>query len=330
MSLYLSSHDYYLHEYLRKAFLKDRKMRELSPEDFGKYMELREIRKAANLCMTEMIFTKFVIRRMKIKELEWVTNNFERMTKSMYKQRDLVSAVISAFSCYIPDDNELKAIDNFIQRIKTRIEFVNTVPIPENIRLTPIQDYMDLIGGDCFINEVKTEFPMSRDLYESQKNGKMDAYLSTIMETLEKAGKAEAYKERLDEYIRVASKRKEAQEAEKEAEKTAFNLNEAKNGILLFREQFFKGIRTLDGSAKIGLSASAINHQLKHGNRGKFCILCCYFSRGDIRYRYMRGNGTFSPSFQNVGLYETLEDACQVISDYVQLYPDRAFEAVAI
>lgn len=330
MSLYLSSHDYYLNEFLDKAFLKQRKVRELSPAEFGKVMELREIRKAANLCMSEMLFTKFVILRMDIKELKWVTNNFERMTKSMYKQRDLISAVISAFSCYTPDDKQLKAIDNFIQRIKTRITFVNTVPIPENIRLTPIQDYMDLIGSDCFINEVKTEFPMSRDLYESRNNGKLDAYLSTIMETLEKAGKAEAYKERLEEYIRIANEREEAQKAEKKAEKMAFNLNEAKNGILLFREQFFKGIRTLNGSTKIGLSASAIHHSLANGSRGKFCILCCYFSQGDIRYRYMRRNGTFSPSFQSVGLYETFDEACSVVSDYVKLYPDRAFEAVAI
>ena len=330
MSLWLSSSDFDLQDFLRKAFAKERELRKLTPDEFGVVVELREIKKAANLCITEMCFTKEVIFRLRIYDLMWVKNNFERMVHSLTKQRDLIRAVSKAYSGLKPEEKELKAIQKLISDVKKRIAYINAVPIPENIRLTPIQDYMDLIGGDNFINEVKTVFPMSKDLYESQRDGSMDRYINEMMESLDKAGKAEAYKERLGAYIKIANEKNEAREREKAMEKQAYALNEAQNGILLFREQFFKGIRTLNGSAKIGLSASAISHHLKQGDRGKFCILCCKFSQNRLQYKYMKANGTFSPSFQNCGLYDTLQDAASVMSGYVRLYPDMAFEAVAI
>ena len=330
MSEWLSSSDFDLQEFLRKALAKERDLRKLTPDEFGVVVELREIKKAANRCITEMCFTKEVIFRLRIYDLMWVKNNFDRMVHSLTKQCDLIKAVSKAYSGLKPEEKELKAIQKLISDVKKRIAYINAVPIPENIRLTPIQDYIDIIGGDNFINEVKTVFPMGKDLYESQRNGRMERYINEMMEVLEKSGKAEAYKERLGAYIEIAKKKKEALEREKAIEKQAYAFNESQNGIMLFREQFFKGIRTLNGNAKIGLSDSAINYHLNQGHRGKFCILCCKFSRNKLQYKYMKANGTFSPSFQNCGLYDTFQDAASVLSGYVRLYPDMAFEAVAI
>ena len=100
--------------------------------------------------------------------------------------------------------------------------------------------------------------------------------------------------------------------------------------VAQFRELFLKGIRTLEGSSKINLSATAVNSQLKRGNRGKFCILCCKFTQGKLRFRYMLANGNDSQSFQNVGLYTDLQEAVTAMSGFQKMYPDRAFEAVRI
>lgn len=330
MSLWLSSSDFDLQEFLRKAFAKERELRKLTPDEFGVVVELREIKKAANLCLTEMCFTKEVIFRLRIYDLMWVKNNFERMIHSLTKQRDLIRAVSKAYSGLKPEEKELKAIQKLISDVKKRIAYINAVPIPENIQLTPIQDYLDLIGGKSFVDEVKTAFPAAKDLFESRENGQMDDYISEMMDTLENAGKAEAYKERLAAYTKRAKERIEKDKAEKETEKKAVALNESINGIDLFREQFFKGIRTLQGSSRINLSATAVNSQLKRGNRGKFCILCCKFTQGKLRFRYMLANGNDSPSFQNVGLYKDLEEAVTAMSGFQKMYPDRAFEAVRI
>lgn len=330
MGLYLSSNDRLLQEYLHKALAKERNVRNMDPDDFGIYIELRDIKKAANICMTEMLFVKRVIIRLEINELRWISNNFERITKSLHKQKELVSAVRKAFSCYKPKKEEAEAIKGLIKDIKKRIDYINAVPIPENIKLTPIQEYIELMGSESFIREFRTEFQTGRDIYESQENGKMDEYISGMMDTLIKAGKAEVYKERLERYIQITKQREEAAKAEKAAEKKAKALNEAQNGILLFREHFFKGVRTLEGSEKIGMSARTLHAQLKKGSRGKFCIICCGFYNDKITYRYVKKDGSLVKSFMSVGLYKTLPEAKKVISALTKLYPEKAFDAVAI
>lgn len=329
MSLYLSSKDFALHDFLRKA-KQGGNLRKLTPDELNLYVELREAKKAANLCMTELIFTKNVIRRLNIYDLYWVCNNFERITKSIFKQRELIKAVSAAVMRRKPEPEEKEAIAGLIKDIRKRIDYLNSIPIPENIRLTPIQDYLDLTAGKSFIDEVKTEFNGAKDLFESRENGRMDEYITEMMDTLEKSGKAEAYKERLAVYTKRAQERIEKAKAEKEAEKKAVALNESINGIDLFRELFFKGIRTLQGSSRINLSATAVSSQLKRGNRGKFCILCCKFTQGKLRFRYMLANGNDSPSFQNVGLYTDLQEAVNAMNGFQKMYPDRAFEAVRI
>lgn len=332
MGLYLSSNDWVLHEYIKRAFAPEEKtVRKMSPEEFKTVLELREVKKAVNLCMTEMVFTKAVIYKLKINDLMWVMNNFGRIISSLGKQKEFLNAVSAAYSYRKPDADEKKAVEKVIADILKRIEYLNKVPIPENIRLTPIQDYMDLLGADTFIREVKTVFPASKDLYQAQRNGEIEKYISDMLDTLKQAGKADLYKERLGAYVSMIQKRKEKAEAEKEAEQFEIAKHEAENGIDLFRELFFKGIRNIQGVEKIGLAKTAITHHLIHGHRGKFCILCCGLAKnGKLMYRYMKKSGEASKSFQGCALYNDLAEAGEALKGFQTIYPDRAFTAVAI
>lgn len=330
MSCYLTSKDLILHDFLKKG-QKQSKIRTMTPEELETVMQLREIKKAVNLCMTEMLFIVKCISRLEINELYWISNNFHRIIHSLHKQRDLISAVSAAFSYRKPEPKEFEVITRFIKDIRKRIDFLNSVPVPENLKLTPIQDYMDLIGCKNFIDEVKRVFPTGKDLYESKNDGRMDDYMESIVSALENAGKQEAYKERLEAYISASNDRINKVKEDKRAEKAAYALNESLNGILLFREQFFKGIRTLKGSKEINLSPSAVHYQLAEGNRGKFCILCCRLVKSRLAFRYMRSDGKESPSFSSVGLYQSLEEAGKAMDEFKQMYPaDRAFEVVCI
>ena len=332
MSYYLSSKDLQIERYLTRAQAReDRTVRKMNPEECTIVFEYREIEKAINLCATEMIFTKTFIYRMNINDLMYVANNFGRIISSLLKQKSLIKAIRAAFTYCKPDEDERKAIERVLKEIRERIDFLNKIPVPENIRLTPIQDYMDLLGADTFIREIKTVFPTSKDLYQAQKNGDIDEYVSGMMDTLKQAGKEEAYKERLAVYVNMIQKRKEKAEAEKEAERLAVSVSESKNGIDLFRELFFKGIRNIQTVEKIGLSKSAIAHHLIHGHRGKFCILCCGLGRnGQLIYRYMKKSGEASKSFQGCALYNDLPEAEEALKGFQKIYPDRAFTAVAI
>lgn len=332
MSFYMPSSDWALQDYLKRSLSPEGKtIREMTPAEFETVLQIREVKKAVNLCMTEMIFTKTVIQRLKINDLMWVVNNFGRIIMSLGKQKELIKAVSAAYFYRKPDEDELKAVEKFLEDIRKRVDYLNRIPVPENIRLTPIQDYMDLLGADTFTREVKAVFPTSKDLYQAQKNGEVDKYISDMMDTLEQAGKAEAYKDRLKIYVDLAQKRKEKIKSEKEAEWTVLAISEAKNGIDLFRELFFKGIRNIQTVDKIGLTKTAISHHLINGHRGKFCILCCGLSKnGKLIYRYMKQSGEASKSFQNCTLYDDLPEAAEALKGFQTVYPDRAFTAVAI
>lgn len=330
--MYLSSKDNAIYGYLDRAHArKDKTVRKLSHSEFSMILEFREIEKTINLCMTEMVFTKVVICKLKINDLKWVVNNFQRIISSLKRQKDLLISLRLSLAYCKPTEKEVDFIKMLSEDVRKRIDYLNRVPIPENIRLTPIQDYMDLLGADAFVREVKTVFPSSKDLYQAQKDGEIEKYLSEMLDTLEKVGKQETYKERLEQYVSIIQKRKEKEKAEKKAEQMAIALNESQNGIDLFRELFFKGIRNIKGIEKIGLTHSAIAYHLIHGHRGKFCVLCCGLGRdGRLMYRYMKKTGEASKSFQGCALYDNVQEAADALKEFQKIYPDRAFSAVAI
>lgn len=328
--MYISKKDEILHGWLKMAFRKKRNIRELKPSEFGLVVGIREIKKAANTCITEMLFIKRVIEKLNIKDLFWVKQNFERMIYSMHKQRDLISAVGKAFSCYKPKDEEMEVISYFIDTIKKRIEYLFSIPIPENIKLTPIQDYIEFIGADNFMDELREEFPHTYELYNSKDNGRMDDYIEKMLDVLRKAGRTEDYKVRLNHYIEISKKREEARKREQEEEKREKAISEAKTGILIFRQNFYKGIATLEGNDIIGMSRKSVKHQLDLGNRGKYCILCCGYYNGRILYRFVKKDLSLVKSFQSVAVYKTITEAKRTVIRLSKAYPDKVFDAVAI
>lgn len=329
MSFYLTDTDCVLRNYATRALKQSKQtLRPLSDDDLRILAELRTEKKNTGICITEIIFIKKVVLCINSSELHWITNNLERISKSLCKQRDLIKAVSKSIMICEPNNNERKTITKFIADLRKRVDYLRTVPLSENIKLTPIQDYIDLVGKEKYIDELKTEFPDAKAMIEGTAN--LDAYIKKIMLILEKADKHELYKERLNKYIEAEKARKEKQRGELEAEKKAYAKNEAQNGILFFVEQFYKGIKTLKGSGKIGLTEKAIHYQLSKGNRGKFIVLCCGYSRGRITYKYMLESGKDSPSFMNAYTFNTINDANIYIRKIQENYPERVFQAVVI
>lgn len=332
MSLYLTYNSSILHSFIKKCSSDGKdKIREMDDKELETMAKLRDAKKAANICITEMLFVSEVIDRLKIDDLYCVSKNFHRIANSLYKQRQFVCAATIAFSCNKPDQEEHNAILKLVAEIYKRIDYLNGVPIPENIKITPIQDYLDLVGCRSFADDVKKQFPAWKDVYQSKDNGQMDNYIATIMSTLAEAGKEEAYKERLAAYVGLVNDKIAKAKAEKKEKVMAYAFNESVNGMSFFKDHFSKGIRTLAGSEKINLSKSAIHYQLNNGNRGKFCVLCCRLVKNNLAFRYMDLNGIENKSFASAGTYQSYEEAVKTMNVIKARYPaDRAFDVVCI
>lgn len=326
----MQENEYWLGVFLKRTAKREGKIRELSPEEFGMLMEIRATVKDMTFIRTQIIFITQVIRSREIRELDWIVQNFFRITGSLKKQQELLKAMSASFSRVKPDDREMGGIRQAIRHAKERIAFLDNTVIPENITLTPIKDYVDIIGLDGYRNELRAWFPTSKALFDSQFDESMDKYIAHVFDTLAQTGSKETYRERLDHYIRIAEERKARDKAEKDAERLALALSESENGMSLFRDLFFKGIRNLETIDKIGLSKQAIHQHMAQGHRGKFCVLCCGYYQGHLSFRYMTKGGDRNPTFAGCGIYETFPDAVQAIKGFQTAYPDKVFEAVAI
>ena len=330
MSEYWNKWSYILHGYLKKGESKNRPVRAMTIEDWLILDQLRQVKKKANLCITEMLLVARIVYRLKENDLYWVSNNFQRMVTSMRKQRDLISATCAHFLGVKPNDEEQTAIAKLVPDIEKRIQYIHAVPIPENIVLTPLKEYIELIGAESFTDELKKEFPTGMDMYDTQKNGKADEYIARIFEKLEANGKENDYKERLEKYVKMAKEKKEKEVAEKKAEKIAKATNESLNGIDLFQQLFFKGVRTLDGNAKIGMGGQSIRNAISRGHRGDFVVLVCGFGNDKLYYRYLRNNGTLGQFFGSAGMYKTKAEAEEKMRLAIPEHPGKSFAVVAI
>lgn len=321
---------YALHQFINKEHEKKRPVRQLDAKELELYHKLRWAKKDANICITEMLLITRIVKRLNEKDLMWVFNNFQRMVSSVKKQRDLISAASAAFMGLKPNDEELAAIKKLCFDFQRRVQYLNTIPIPENIKLTPLQEYIDLIGKDRFIDDLRREFPTGFDMYDSVHNGKLEAYISEIMLMLHNSGKDELYRERLAKYVEIANAQKEKAKLEKEEERLAMRKNEAENGIDLFMQLFFKGVKTTQGCSKIGLGEQSLQRAISAGHRGDFVVLCCGFGNGKLYYRYLRDNGDLGNTFGVAGKYKQKNEAEERMRRAEVSNPDKSFMVVAI
>lgn len=330
MSMYFSKYDSIIYTYLNKANAKKRPVRTLSQEEWEIEHLLRQTKKNANGCITEMLLVKRIINKLEVPELFWVSQNFERMIKSMIKQRNFVAAVCASFMGLKPDNEELKAIRYQKKKLDNRIQFIHAVPIPENIELTPLKEYIEIIGADKLTDELKKEFPTGADMYTANIDGRLDAYVDSILDRVRAEGKENNYKDRLMKYVNTEKDRQEKKKQERLEEKLAYEESEAKNGIDLFQQLFFKGIRTLDGCEKIGMGKRSVNNVLYRGHRGDFLVLVCGLSRNKLIYRYLKDNGTLAEYFGGAGFYKTIGEAESKMRTAMEAYPGKAFAVVAV
>lgn len=330
MNVILSKSSEVFHEFLSRACAKS-VVRPLSQQEVGLVLSLRDTAKSMNICITELLLVKRVILKLQIRPLQWVCRNFDRIVNSLLRQRNLVCAARKAIMVEAPTAEEWTSIRKLQQSVENRLQYLRDIPIAENIRLTPLQDYIDLVGEDQFLPELRKAFPSAMEMYQAQRNAEqLTRYADHILAIVREAGREDVYLERLSVYLERLDRRKQADMQEKLEEKIREARSESENGIMLMRELFSKGVRTLEGSPEIGLSSLAVKHHMHQGDRGRYCILCCGFYRDHLQFRYVRQDGVLLRGFGNVGLYQTYDEAQEAMKVLDGRYPDKAFAVAAL
>lgn len=331
--------DIILREYLDRnkiVFTKDLTERARTQKENEILLETKHLWKQLGVLIIEMIMIRDALRRHGTRELRYITNNINRIIFSVVKQRRLVDAVALRFRYFEPKDQETEAILELIKYTRERIERLKTKIIPENIELTFLKEYADIIGGmDAFNAEIRTVFYAKKDeLFDEKGNGRAPLYdyLDQIYSVVQEHEQIEHYKERLNNYLEIEQKRQNAIKEEKLKEKNEYEHNESSQGLMLFCQMFYKCLRGHQGeNERIGIKRGTIVNMLIRHERKGFVILSCKLhpSSGFV-YRYYGSNGYAVISLSQAKIFDTLEEANRTAEDLQNRYPASAYTVVDI
>jgi len=320
-----------LHGYIRKTANGDKPLRSLNHGEVDLVLDLKRIEKETNVCITELCLAKEILKGMRDINCYWIITNLWRMIDSMVKQRKLVTGARQTLMRLAPNQMEYGSLISLRNEVRDRIKYLREVPVPENIRLTPLQDYVEIMNAESLSELMLKRWPIISDMVEVQRDpAALGLVCDEIMKVLKEHGRENSYVLRIQEYIQHRNEIREQYKQEKAEQKRNEALRESQNGIRIFMEKFFSSVRNHRTCDAIHLSNKCITEQINAGHRGDFCILSCGFYTGNYVYRFVQDDGKLINNFRHAGFYKTRDEALNMIESLKNKYSDHIFEAVEL
>lgn len=311
----------------------DKGMRNLTIDEVSFYLETKDLYKQMGIMITELIVARRLLDKHGDRTLRYISNNLYRIAASLSSQRKLLSAVQISYKSVAPRVEEMNAIRKTMTDIYTRLEYLNKTIVPENVMLTPIQEYLNIIGGtDAFRKELYDIFRSVKDLVDTQKNEPEEfaKYAEHIFKEVQKNGLEDEYRERLSEYVRIEDARRMKVEAEKLHEKTEREHNDAEQGLVIFEREFYKCLRELKSNDRIGISEKTIASivQRKNGRAGHYILCCKIHPSTGLVFQYVSSSGYLTKSLGSATRYVDTEKMQTMLEKMREKYPNMAFDTV--
>lgn len=286
-----------------------------------------------NALCAEVFTIIHVMEHMENKDLFYVSRNLFRVVNSLRKQRELAFSVQRAFSTFKPQPDELKGIVVFISDCRKRIRFLKETILPDNMKMTPIHEYLVIVGSPDVSTDLYKRFKTRSEMYRvttSEDKTDLNSYINDIFSTVEKAGKLHEYEDRLNEYIKLSDERDRKIEADKQERKRQTERRVAEDGMLVFQRRFNNVSFELRSDDRIRMGIECVRRRINQYGRNCFFILCCYTYAGKPLFRYV-GNGLeLYPYFYSGHVYMNEDEANADMEKLIGMHPDKVFEVVEL
>lgn len=322
-----------LYGYLDRSNAKrDRPIRNMTSEELERSDILRKRIKDMAILITEMITIRNLLRTINEPKLFYIQNNINRIMFSVVHQRDFAKSLRRAFMTVQPMPYEEPLIKDFISRVATRIDFLRGTIIPENLLLTPIQEYLEIIGEKDFTADINAKFGNRTAMFDANtgKNDEIEHYAADILLTVHEHGLDDKYRERLNRYIEMENRREENKKQERKAEKDRRDMELMKDGMDAFQRMFNKGIRTLKGCETIKMGFWTIEKKISEYGRDGYVLLCVYVHNNKCVYRYGGEKNDLVPTFYQARIFKDGFEATDAMAEMEKKYPDRLFDVIRI
>lgn len=322
-----------IYDYLNRGKVSRGKiMRNLSCEEMEWIDLLRKRGRELNALIVELITIRQLLRKMNEPKLFYISENLNRIMFSLKKQRDFAVALKNTIFSVEPYPQEIPLIKDFMTRVETRINYLRNSIIPENLELTPIKEYLEIMGVKDFTEDIYRRFGSRMNMYDAntERNDELEQYMMDILLTVHNRGLDDKYKERLSKYIEQEDKRLTQKKLEKKQEKLDKDISLAKDGMDAFQRMFHKGIRSLKGCSTIKMGWQSVEKKLDEYGRDAYVILCCYVFNGKCVYRYVGEDHDLTNTFFKAKAFKEGFEATDIMAELEKKYPEKVFDVVKL
>lgn len=319
MGMYYSTR--YLNYYLNKCKSETDKRRPLEPEECLLVDKLGAIRKEMGILIAEILTIVAVLRFFTDPNLRFVIRNLDAMVGSLKKQRDLASRIRMTYLSLKPNEREHRDIEITLTRFEKRISYLRSMVIPSNLKMTPLNDYLEINGRLEMRDDIHDWLGDIYDIIETNESGEVSFYAEHIINTLSQAGRQDSYKELLSKY----AEEREGSEKDKKASKQAMDYEKATEGLMHFCSLFNDAKFNIKNNDSINFSINMLEQMIaKHGIDCYF-VLCCGIYRAKPVYRYLGDGDQLVNVFSRAHAFRSEAAATKARDRVAVKYPDKAF-----
>ena len=293
-----------LHKYLDRAEKNRPIERGLSSGDADIVIDLRLVRTKMRALMAECIAMKTILERVS-PDLKQIAGNMEVMCWSLNKQKELLGATILALKSTEPDQKERESIAYLVVSVKNRINWVRKI-INENITLTPVKEYLEIVGSSSLFQDLHSYFP---DYKMFQNAESIAEYAEHILSVVQVNGKDNEYAARLDTYLAARNHREDRVKKEKTQQKEKAINDEhdvAERFLFAFSNRLHYCINSETEDPKIGYFLRSAQGKIIKLH-GMAIVLRVAFIKGQPRYTYLSGDGQWTSHFASAKIMDKEE-----------------------
>ena len=208
-----------------------------------------------------------------------LAKNIAGISDSIGKQRSLIRATRASMPFLKPSPDDARNINDMIVSVSSRIKRLSGSDIPENIRITPLHDYVALVGDDGLVRDYRSLYPGAGRIHRG--DGRITAYCRKVMETLSDAGLDGRYIERGGRLMALCPKidvdrKEEASRRKEEALERAEAAERLSEGLSLFHDCILE----LRWNQSLGLQARTMKGVINWWARETFATESTWEERG--------------------------------------------------
>lgn len=317
MSLYRISNDnFIIQKYLNKN--SHQNARVMSSEEILIALELRDLINSGYRLARTLGCYMVVLQRLPENFYD-VISNLTSARKSIEKQSGLAFNISKTFQNVSPDDKELQAIKRFVAGFDKRQRWVKKTVISAAIELSPMQEYIEIVGWDTFNTELREAVNHSAEKEDAEK------LCDKILKTTSHHHVGEQYRERLNVYLRNTARIKEIAKTDKEVarEKTA-QQNREDSEELTFKclNKLMPMIKRNEEYKPLGFGRGSLDYVLRKMPISPVIVVVGYVYRNKFYFKYMMKDGKLANGFGSAHPY-TEETAVNIAREYMESHPGR-------